>query len=61
MPRLHYLCPNCQDDLIINEYSDIGTCCYCKKMFRINFDATFENGLWRDKSILVEINNRGKK
>jgi len=55
MQNYNRLCPNCGDDLKVDEYRSLARCPFCGKRYIIDFDYDFLDGRWVDRNKLIEI------
>lgn len=52
---LTYDCPKCGDAVQFPPEDTRGQCLGCKREWRLNPDAEFTDGLWKDLTTLTEI------
>jgi len=49
-----YPCPYCADEVIVDENDIDGSCLSCGTIYKVNRDAEFVDGVWRDLTNLSE-------
>jgi hypothetical protein len=50
-----YFCPKCDEEVEVRPDQDSVTCSHCQSSLRVDSDASFDDGIWHDRTKLFVV------